>query len=322
MTHSATEPPGLVLPLTTMTQNDVGDEPGSVKSQMQTCEQQLSRKRKHPELAVNHTDVQELTVKSSLTPSGKAAQLIQAISQPVEQKYYCTVCKEILPISAFYPSYMQRHLSWCKSCTRIKQVERKKKQVNDALTHPASSRPDHTRSMLERLRRRCSQTCHLEGLSKHHTVGFDAKVARPLLAFWKWQTALQPLTESSDKVRHVISGDSLRLGVKWSFSVPGYQPLRWIVWAKSDLTPIMPWEVIPVTHHEALLFRNVPIPLRSQLVSDTNVVQQIECRLQRLHEICLSEPGLAIASLLERYNQFTLAADESSIKLIEETDFR
>jgi hypothetical protein len=343
---SATETQDRIIPPTSVAQNDVADEPGSIASQIQTCQQQPCRKRKHSELAVTDSDVRELTPKS--TPGEEAVHdvVVQTATQLAEQKYYCTVCKEILPVSAFYPSYMQRHLSWCKSCARIKQVEqKKKKQVNAALTRPAPSPPDHTRSMLERLRRQCSQTCHLEGLSKPLLVGFDAKAARPLLAFWKWQTALQPTVESKDDVAltNVVSRDALSTSsscidtlepgscnqvssglpasAKRSTSVTFYEQLRWIVWTKSDLTLIMPWEVIPVTRKEALLFRNVPIALRSQLVSD-NVVQQIERHLQRLRAICLSEPGLAICSLLERYNQFTLAAESDSRKLIQEIDFR
>jgi hypothetical protein len=233
---------------------------------------------------------------------------------------------------------MQRHLSWCKSCARVKQTEQKQKKkqkiaeasaaasVDSAGPRPAPTPPDRTRAMLERLRRGCSQTRHLEGLSKHLTVGFDAKVARPLLAFWKWQTALKPAAETPDKVAHVISGETR--GVNWSFSAPGYEELKWIVWGKSDLTPIKPWEVIPVTHDEASLFRNVPVPVRSKLVSDINVVQQIEQRLLQLQDICLSEPGLAMCSLLARYNQTaqltatTLQTSSSPCTLIPEMCFR
>jgi hypothetical protein len=303
---------------------ELNSEMSSSKQFHEQAQQQSSRKRKHDSLSPDTpADVEKESVPFlKLTLAAGAATAVvadqaQVDAQPVDQKYYCTVCKHILSRSAFYPSYMQRHLSWCKSCARIKQTEqkqKKKQKINDAIVADTCTvtkschtptPPDHTRSMLERLRRGCSQTSHLEGLSRHLTVGFDAKVARPLLAFWKWQTALKPAIETCDKDAHmhVISGETR--GVKMSLSVPGYEELKWIVWAKSDLTPIKPWEVIPVTHAEASLFRNVPVPLRSQLVSDINTLHQIEKQLLQLKDICLSEPDLAMCSSLERHNQST-----------------
>jgi hypothetical protein len=272
------------------------EQPGSAVQLLQPPSE--SRKRKHDKLAQ--------------VPSGG-----QAV--PVEQKLYCTVCKEILPKSAFFPSYMQRHLSWCKSCARVKQIEQrqKKKQlkteeglanaVANAVLAEASKRPapvpsDHTRSMLERLRRGCSQTRHLEGLSRHLTVGFDAKIARPLLASWRWQTALKPAVPA-DEVARVSS--AMIGGVEKTFSIRGYPELRWIVWAKSDLTPIKPWEVIPVTHAEASLFRSVPAMLRPKLVSDADALR-IQQHLSQLEEVCLCELGIAMCSLLARHNETVL----------------
>jgi hypothetical protein len=327
---STTETSDFIHPSAVMTQSGVADEPGSIVLQARVSEQRSSRKRKHSDLVVGDQDAQELTPTPSTAAGEKAAQAEETTPEVIARKHYCTVCKEILPVSAFYPSYMQRHLACCKGCARAKQIEHKRKQSEAAQIRPARS--DHTRSMLEQLRRRCSQSSHLEGCHKPLLVGFDVKVARPLLAFWKWQSALHTETfdSSGDVAAHASMAsvgalathppsctETLEPGscnrtdssqctsVKQS-SISCYEPLRWIVWAKSDLSPIEPWEIIPVTHKEALQFRNVPVAMRCKLVSD-DVVQQIGHHLQRLRAICSSEPGLPVCNLLERHHQFLAA---------------
>ena len=286
--------------------------------------QQASRKRKHTDLSADQ-DAPEQPSEPSATPGEEASKAVTVqkiaaaprclVPVVVDQKHYCAVCKEILPASSFYPSYMQRHLACCKECARAKQIEHKRRQAEIVKIHP--TRPDHTRSMLEQLRRRCSQSSHLEGSHKPLIVGFDVKVARPLLAFWKWQSALRIETSRCRRrTAAALESESCdRIDNSLSTSAPqpltgSSEPLRWIVWAKNDLLPIEPWEVIPVTHMQALQFRNVPIAMRLRLLPN-EMVQQIALRLEQLQVICTSEPGRPVSNLLELYNKTSLVADNA-----------
>ena len=287
-----------------------------VTSPPSASNQQATRKRKHSDVSADKDAPKQPSEFSAMaggeTSTAVKVQKVAATPRRLEadQKHYCAVCKEILPTSSFYPSYMQRHFACCKECARAKQIEHKRKQAE--IVKISSARPDHTRSMLEQLRRRCSQASHLEGSHKPLIVGFDVKVARPLLEFWKWQSALR--IETSRCRRGIAAHEALqhesydRIDSSPSTSVPQSltgtsEPLRWIVWAKNDLLPIEPWEVIPVTHKQALQFRNVPIAMRLQLLP-IEVAQQIALHLQQLQAICTSEPGLPVSNLLERHNQF------------------
>lgn len=261
------------------------------------------------------TESDLLTTKEAVHPDQEIP------AQCPTKRYYCTLCRKIMAISEFYPSYVQRRLACCKGCARIKQMEHSRKQAEAARAHLA--KPDHARSMLERLRRRCSLSSRLEGCNKPLIVGFDVKVARLLLAIWKWQSALHCEIEMFESSSELSSTDASVVPPKKNLSdnkkILSSQaddkqtatiaqlrannvPLRWIIWAKDDTTPIAPWELIPVTHKEALQFRNVPIAMRSQLVPQ-HIVHQITQRLQQVRDICLSEPNLTTSNLLERYIQ-------------------
>lgn len=251
-------------------------------------EQQLSpRKRKYSEFAANDSDPRKLTVQSERGTSSHSAQ-----DQEGTNRCYCAVCKAILSVSDFYPSYVQRRLACCKHCARGKQTEHKRNKQR-----VETVRPDHGRSMLERLRRRCSLSSRLEGCNKPLIVGFDVKVARLLLAIWEWQSALQTAEKSDETApdsKNTVKAQSAK-----------NVPLRWIVWGKTDASPIAPWEVIPVTCKESTLFRNVPIAMRSQLIPK-EIAHQVALQLLRLREICSSEPGLTTCNLLERHIQNNL----------------
>jgi hypothetical protein len=64
-------------------------------------------------------------------------------------------------------------------------------------------------------------------------------------------------------------------------------PLVFLLWNKSDVWPVQPWECIPVTRKEAAAFRQVPASKRAELVSETTAVQ-LGGRLYALRNMCLA----------------------------------
>jgi hypothetical protein len=150
---------------------------------------------------------------------------------PVLQNYFCKSCQQVLPISAFYPSCLQRKVHSCKDCGKRKQV-----QSRGCQSGPSKSKPrwDEAMHMLERFRRRCAKlrtspvedTCAsamsaengeepganmaeaLDLISKTSMtglrLGFDVKITRQLLQYWKYSSALHSLASSSKSTHSVV----------------------------------------------------------------------------------------------------------------------
>lgn len=198
----------------------------------------------------------------SLPPSPASASMSPpsaSASGFLKDQLCCSVCRAMKPASAFYPSHVSRSVFRCKECMRVKAAMQPAAAAVDASSvitpgeEKAASAIDVKRTrtrkpmdaashMLDRLRRLCSRPDNGGLLPERLIVGFDAKIARKLLVLWHHRSALNILED--------VQGAN--------------EKLRFLPWYKQDQSPLMPWEVVPLTQSQARRLASIPIALWEQ----------------------------------------------------------
>lgn len=226
----------------------------------------------------------------------------------IERRVYtCRMCSK-LSIAA---TRMSRRLSEAQPDLTIDAYASRDRQ-HDVAFH-----------MVERFRRRCANEILLPHWHGHAGVTqrrglrlrFGAKIARMLLKFWNNTSALQmqdlvgqSWTDGSnpsrmagdwslctaepeavmDATNRLQSNTDHGAKLKATHSERSASPLMFVLWSKTDVWAVEPWECIPVTRAEAATFRKVPINLRAELLPLTKAAE-INTRLHDLYLLCTSQ---------------------------------
>lgn len=250
--------------------------------------------------ALRDHDQATATVTSALVPPGPGPVEITVTDHDTSmQQYFCSSCQNVRPTSAFFPSYLERRVYMCKACSNKKLAATRTLRRQADLN--ATGQRDHAFHMVDRFRRRCASEFLPPNWNGHAgrtqqaglRLSFGAKIARMLLKFWNNTSALQLHLQASPTKSHrsgQCTGQSDRNTSKQSTyrSVSEPTPLMFMLWSKTDVWEVEPWQCIPVTRDEAAAFRKVPMHLRSELLAPAKA-SEISNKLYDLYRLCTTQ---------------------------------
>lgn len=228
-----------------------------------------------------------------------------SVPADVRIRCFCRTCRQVKALSEFYPSHIKRTVYRCKQCCRSKS----RSHTEVAMSEPPATSNLNSESadnsvprqpkpmdaavyMLDRLRRMCARpeaSCLRYMLSQHKSIAFDSRVARQVLQFWQWKSALHIDDAASNTVSHcAANSESTRPGGDQR------EVLRFLPWGPCTTLGsgdgLQPWEVIPLTNVQARWLAGIPPHLWSECM-EPGSMEGITRKLRELRQLVLACDG-------------------------------